>query len=66
MLIKWGGLALVIILLCLSGCRTLEQANRGAEEAGKNAGQVMRIPHSTSEGAAKGIAGESESNPYHR
>lgn len=50
----------------LWGCSSLEQANRDAENVGRTGGQVMRIPHSAAEGAAEGIAGEPESNPYNR
>ena len=49
------------------GCTsTLENVNRGAEEAGKPVGQVLRVPGSFSQGVAGGIAGEPESNPYGR
>lgn len=60
-------LALVILFIFASGCAsTLENANRGAEKTGEAAGNVMRIPHSASEGTASGIAGEPDSNPYNR
>ena len=49
------------------GCAaTIEDVNRGAEKTGKAAGGVIRVPSSVSEGAAEGIAGEPESNPYGR
>lgn len=54
-------------LLFAFGCAsTLEEVNKGAKEVGKPGGKVMQIPGSISEGAAEGIAGESESNPYGR
>jgi hypothetical protein len=53
-------------MLFLVGCSTLETVNRGAKTAGKGAGQVMRLPNSAAEGAAEGIAGQPESNPYNR
>ena len=60
-------LVLIVSLLCAIGCAsTLEGANKGAEEAGKTGGQVMRIPLSASEGVAEGRAGEAESDPYTR
>jgi hypothetical protein len=58
---------LAIILLFASGCAsTMEDVNKGAEKAGEAGGRVLRVPHSISEGAASGIAGEPESNPYNR
>ena len=59
-------LAAVLSLLLVAGCASLDDANRGAESAGRTTGKVLRIPHSASEGAAEGIAGEPESNPYNR
>lgn len=56
----------MISMLVLTGCSALESANRGAKTAGKGAGQIMRLPNSAAEGAAEGIAGEPESNPYNR
>ena len=67
MLGKLGVCVFVLCLLFAAGCSsTLENANKGAEEAGRTGGQVMRIPLSASEGVAEGVAGEPESNPYNR
>lgn len=58
---------LMMSLAVLIGCAsTLEDVNRGAKKTGKTAGQVLRVPTSATEGAAEGIAGEAESNPYGR
>ena len=58
---------LIFFLLFAFGCSsTLEQVNEGAKEVGKTTGQIIRMPSSVSEGAAEGIAGESESDPYDR
>lgn len=56
-------LAFVLSLTGLTGCAAV---NQGAEKAGETAGKAMRVPISASEGTAKGIAGEPESNPYNR
>ncbi len=63
---KLRGLILILSLLLTFSCTTLEKANKGAKEVGKPVGKVLRIPGSFSEGAAEGIAGEPESNPYNR
>ncbi len=64
---KLFGIACVLIFFLASGCAsTLEDSNKGAEEAGKPAGKVLRIPNSFSKGVAEGVAGEPESNPYNR
>ncbi len=60
---KIGIMILFVSVVMLTGCETV---NRGAEKVGKTGGKVMRVPHSVSEGAAEGIAGEPESNPYGR
>jgi hypothetical protein len=58
---------IIIVLFFLPGCASsLEEVNKGAEEAGKPAGKVMRVPSSAGKGAAEGVAGEPESNPYKR
>jgi hypothetical protein len=54
---------MILLLVAASGCAS---ANKDAHSAGKATGEVMRIPHSASEGIAEGIAGEPESNPYNR
>jgi uncharacterized protein YcnI len=60
-------LSIAMVFLFAAGCAsTLESVNKGAEKVGETGGKVMRVPHSVGEGAAKGIAGESESNPYGR
>jgi hypothetical protein len=67
MLNKLSGLFLVLSLLFTFGCpSTSEQVNKGAKEVGKTGGKIIRVPSSVSEGAAEGIAGESESDPYER
>lgn len=58
---------MIFSLLLAYGCAsTMEEANKGAKEVGKTGGKVLQIPGSVSEGAAEGIAGEPESNPYKR
>ncbi len=67
MLGKVGALMLAAGLLVVCGCAsTLESANEGAKTVGETGGQVMRIPHSASEGVTDGIVGKPESNPYSR
>lgn len=67
MSVKIGVILLLFPFLMTCGCAsTLEDINKGAEKAGKAGGKVLRIPGSMSEGAAEGVAGEPESNPYNR
>jgi hypothetical protein len=54
---------IALSLSVLGGCAAM---NKGAEKTGEVAGKAMRVPISASEGTAKGIAGEPESNPYKR
>ena len=54
---------LMLSLTFLSGCASV---NKGAEKVGEVGGKAAKVPISASEGAAKGIAGEPESNPYNR
>ncbi|MHC4268319.1 MAG: hypothetical protein ACYSWS_06320 [Planctomycetota bacterium] len=64
---KLCGFILIPTLLCAFGCATtIKEVNEGSKEAGKPAGQVLRIPNSVSEGVAEGITGKPESNPYNR
>ena len=64
---KLTGVILILSLLFAFGCSsTLEKVNKGAKKGGKATGQIMRVPSSVTEGAAEGIAGESESDPYDR
>jgi len=65
---KVSGLVVILALAAAMGCAstTIDKANKDAETAGKKTGEVMRVPHSASEGIAEGIAGEPESNPYNR
>lgn len=56
-------LLIILSFFFVSGCASV---NKGAEEVGKTGGKIMRVPGSVSEGAAEGIAGEPESNPYNR
>ncbi len=50
-------------LITMYGCETV---NKGAEKGGEGVGKVLRVPNSASEGAAEGIRGKPESNPYNR
>ncbi|MEN8263348.1 MAG: hypothetical protein ABFR82_07790 [Nitrospirota bacterium] len=63
MLKKTTVFIIVLSLYVLGGCAAM---NKGAEKTGEAAGKAMRVPISASEGTAKGIAGEPESNPYKR
>ena len=57
--------ALGLLLAC--GCASqIESANQGANQAGQAVGGVSRIPNSAMEGAAKGVAGQPNPNPYGR
>jgi hypothetical protein len=50
---KFSACILVFCLLFASGyASTLESVNRGAEKVGQTEGQVMRVPHSASEGVS--------------
>ena len=51
---------LMLFLTLPAGCASV---NKGAEKVGEAGGKVMKVPISASEGAAKGVAGEEESNP---
>jgi hypothetical protein len=62
-----GLIVLAAAMLGAYGCAsTMESANKGAETVGETGGRVLRLPSSVSEGAAGGIAGEPEKNPYGR
>jgi len=50
-----------LFLAC--GCQS---ANQGANQAGQAAGGAMKVPDSFSEGAAQGVAGQPNANPYNR
>lgn len=51
----------------LLGCvSTMENANRGAQDVGRPVGGVTRLPGSVMEGAAEGVAGQPNQNPYNR
>jgi len=54
---------LVLGMCAVYGCETV---NRGAEKGGEGVGKVLRVPNSASEGAAEGLSGKPESNPYKR
>ncbi len=54
---------LMLSLNVLAGCASV---HKGAEKVGEATGKAISVPNSLSEGAAKGIAGEPESNPYNR
>jgi hypothetical protein len=54
-------------LLLACGCASqMESANQGAKQGGQAAGGVMRLPNSVTEGAAQGVAGQPNANPYGR
>ena len=54
-------------LLFACGCASqTESANKTANQAGQTAGGVMRLPNSVEEGAAQGVAGQPNANPYGR
>ncbi|MFQ5480404.1 MAG: hypothetical protein ACE5DW_03920 [Thermodesulfobacteriota bacterium] len=53
----------ILGLVTMYGCETV---NKGAEKGGEGVGKVMKVPNSFSEGAAEGIKGAPESNPYNR
>lgn len=54
-------------LLFACGCAsTTESANQGANQVGQTVGGVSRVPNSFSEGAAQGVAGQPNANPYGR
>ena len=63
-----SSLIMILLLVAASGCAstTVDKVNKDAHHAGEKTGEVMRVPHSASEGIAEGIAGEPESNPYNR
>lgn len=50
-------------LLTTTAC---ESVNQGARAVGEPVGGAMRVPNSVSEGAAKGVAGQPNKNPYGR
>jgi hypothetical protein len=50
-------------LFFASGCQS---ANQGANQAGQATGGAMKVPNSFSEGAAQGVAGQPNANPYNR
>ena len=56
-----------VALLVACGCAsTTNTANEGANQAGQTVGGVSRVPNSFSEGAAQGVAGQPNANPYGR
>jgi hypothetical protein len=56
-----------VALLVACGCAsTTNTANQGANQAGQTVGGVSRVPNSFSEGAAQGVAGQPNANPYGR
>jgi hypothetical protein len=58
-------IAFGVVITC--GCASqMESANKGANQAGQTAGGVMRLPNSVEEGAAQGVAGQPNPNPYGR
>ncbi len=56
-------LVFIIGLATMYGCETV---NKGAEKGGEAVGKVMRVPNSASSGAAEGLRGKPQSNPYKR
>ena len=64
---KFLGLLLLFSLPLFYGCAcSLETVNKDAREAGESAGKVISLPTSVSEGAAEGVKGEDDPNPYNR
>ena len=64
---KFVASAAAIGLLFVSGCASqMESVNRDANQAGQTVGGAMRAPNSFTEGAAKGVAGQPNANPYNR
>ncbi len=60
---------ILIVALFMLGLSTMygcETVNSGAEKSGEGVGKAMRVPNSFSEGAAEGIKGKPESNPFNR
>lgn len=64
---------LIIGLLSLAGCSTinkgLDKTAEGAKEVGKPIGKIMNIPEAVAEGAVDGMDPEekkSEDNPFNR
>ena len=56
-----------VALLVACGCAsTTDTANKGANQVGQTVGGVSRVPNSFSEGAAQGVAGQPNANPYGR
>ena len=54
-------------LLFACGCASqTESANKTANQAGQTVGGVARLPNSVTEGAAQGVAGQPNANPYGR
>jgi len=53
----------VVGWLLACGCQT---ANQSANQAGQATGSAMRVPNSFEEGAAQGVAGQPNANPYNR
>jgi hypothetical protein len=57
--------AVTLVLAC--GCASAtNSANQGANQVGQTAGGISRVPNSFSEGAAQGVAGQPNANPYGR
>jgi hypothetical protein len=50
-------------VLFACGCQS---ANQGANQAGQATGGAMKVPNSFTEGAAQGVAGQPNANPYNR
>ncbi|HWD93407.1 MAG TPA: hypothetical protein VG938_13780 [Verrucomicrobiae bacterium] len=67
MKLKYLGVVAAFGLLLAGGCASqVESANQGANQVGQTAGGISRLPNSTMEGAAKGVAGQPSPNPYNR
>ncbi len=57
---------LVISLLFLSGCQTLDDVNDGARSGGEITGKILTIPQSVNEGINNAQHGKKSANPYKR
>lgn len=56
-------ICIFLFFLTLTGCASVHE---GARKTGEAGGKAVSVPNSLSEGAAEGIKGQPESNPYNR
>ena len=64
------GWILVVMTSLICGCasvnKTLDKTNEAVYKASEPVGKIMKIPQSAAEGAAAGVAGGEEDNPFNR